>query len=178
MSDPQSDPDPVPDPQPDPQSDPDRGVEPDPGPDPDPDPDPAPAPISGPIAVLHDLVNAARAEQRSCGTEGVFAAAAPLSLDVRLMAAAQKHSVDMHENGFMSHIGSDGSTLRQRVEREGYAWSRLSENVAWGYATPEGVMAAWLGSDGHCANIMDPQVSELGLGLEGVRWTQVFARPR
>ena len=188
---PQPDPDPVPDPdpqpdadpQPDPQPDPDPGVEPepepdpDPGPDPGPDPDPAPAPISGPVAVLYDLVNAARAEQRSCGTEGVFAAAAPLTLDARLMAAAQKHSADMHQHGFMSHIGSDGSTLRQRVEREGYAWRRLSENVAWGYAMPEGVMAAWLGSDGHCANIMDPQVSELGLGLEGVRWTQVFAKP-
>ena len=147
------------------------------GDDPVSDPDPDPAPDAGPVAVLHDLVNAARAEQRTCGSQGVFAAAAPLTLDGRLIAAAQKHSVDMHEHGFMSHAGSDGSSPSDRVEREGYAWRRLSENVASGYTTPEAVMAAWLGSDGHCANIMDGGVTDLGLGLEGVRWTQVFARP-
>lgn len=86
-------------------------------------------------------------------------------------------SLDMHEHGFMRHTGSDGSSPADRVEREGYAWRRLSENVASGYPTPEAVMAAWLGSDGHCANIMDARVTELGLGLEGVRWTLLFARP-
>ena len=93
------------------------------------------------------------------------------------MAAAQRHSTDMDTTGFMGHTGSDGSTLSLRVEREGYAWRALGENVARGYVTPEAVMSAWLASDGHCANVMNPAFDELGLGLEGWSWTQVFARP-
>lgn len=126
---------------------------------------------------LHALVNEARSEARTCG-DVQYGAAPPLALEPRLMAAAQKHSVDMHEHGFMSHTGSDGSTLSERVEREGYAWRQLGENVAWGYTTPESVMAGWLGSPGHCSNLMRPGYTELGLGREGHRWTQVFAQPR
>ena len=126
---------------------------------------------------LHALVNEARAQARTCG-DVAYAAAPALALEHRLMAAAQKHSVDMHEHGFMSHTGSDGSTLSERVEREGYAWTRLGENVAWGYTTPESVMAGWLTSPGHCANLMRTDYTELGLGREGNHWTQVFAQPR
>ncbi|TVR91163.1 MAG: CAP domain-containing protein [Trueperaceae bacterium] len=129
------------------------------------------------MEALHALVNEARGSPRTCGALGPFEAAQPMALEVRLMTAAQRHSDDMHVNGFMGHTGSDGSTLQQRVEREGYAWRALGENVAWGYATPESVMSAWLASDGHCANVMNPAFVELGLGLEGRSWTQVFARP-
>ena len=126
---------------------------------------------------LHTLVNEARAEARTCG-EAAHAAAPPVALESRLMAAAQKHSVDMHEHGFMSHTGSDGSTLPERVEREGYAWSQLGENVARGYTTPESVMAGWLGNPGHCTNLMRSGYTELGLGRSDAYWTQVFAVPR
>jgi len=160
-------------------SDPEPGPDlpPDPDPAPPPGPDPVPAPPPGPVGVLHALVNEARASPRTCGARGSFEAAQPLALEARLMVAAQRHSDDMHANGFMSHTGSDGSTLAQRVEREGYAWRALGENVARGYVTPEGVMSAWLASDGHCANVMNPAFVELGLGLEGWSWTQLFARP-
>jgi uncharacterized protein YkwD len=123
------------------------------------------------------LVNEARAQPRTCGATA-FAATHPLVVEPRLMAAAHGHSADMAANGFMSHTGSDGSTLAQRVDRQGYAWARLGENVAWGFGSPEAVMGAWLGSPGHCANIMRPGYAELGIGLVGTHWTQVFAQPQ
>ena len=83
----------------------------------------------------------------------------------------------MYGHDAMSHTGSDGSDLRQRATRQGYLWSRLGENVAYGYTTPAGVVTGWLGSPGHCANIMNPDFTELGVGLHGTFWTQLFGRP-
>jgi len=122
------------------------------------------------------LVNEARDSARTCGNQR-FAAADPLSLEARLARAAQFHSQDMYEHNTMSHSGSDGSDLRVRASRQGYEWSALGENVAWGYTSPAGVVTGWLGSPGHCANIMNPGFSELGVGLQGTFWTQLFGRP-
>lgn len=118
----------------------------------------APAPEPSEAARMLELVNEARAAGRSCGSAGWFAAADPLALEPRLNAAAQWYSDDMHVNGAWGHVGSDGSTLRVRVDRTGYPWRALGENIAKGYTTPEHVMVAWLGSPGHCANIMRPQL--------------------
>lgn len=140
---------------------------------------PWPFPTADEIAIaLHELVNDARATARSCGAHGWFDAAPPLALEARLTRAAQLHSEDMRESGKMSHTGSDGSTLAQRIDRQGYAWASAGENVAWGHPTPEAVVAGWLGSDGHCANLMHAGFTDLGAGEDGSFWTLVFARPR
>ena len=67
----------------------------------------------------------------------------------------------------------------------GYAgWSAVGENIAAGYATPEDVVAGWMASPGHRANILSPNFSEIGIGVSagggqfGTYWTQEFgARP-
>lgn len=124
------------------------------------------------------LVNAARATPRDCGPAGTFPAAPPVVLEVRLGAAAQLHAEDMYEVQAISHTGSDGSSPGDRIAREGYDWLAWGENVASGFTTPESVMAAWLASPGHCANVMRDRYTELGVGRVGVYWAQLFARPR
>lgn len=122
-------------------------------------------------------VNAARAQPRSCG-DASFPAAGPLRLNARLSAAAQAHSEDMLRTGTLTHVGSDGGTVVERAERQGYVWSRLAENVAWGYEDVSSVVAGWLASPSHCRNIMDAGYAELGVGRAGTFWTQVFGTPR
>ena len=122
------------------------------------------------------LVNEARSVSRTCGTTR-FQATTPLTLEARLARAAQLHSRDMRERGRISHTGSDGSDLVTRANRQGYDWSRLGENVASGYPSPASVVAGWLSSAGHCANIMNPDFTELGVGLDEYYWTQLFGRP-
>lgn len=73
---------------------------------------------------------------------------------------------------------SPGSSPWDRMAVEGYAYGAAGENVAAGYRSAEAVMQGWLGSTGHCNNIMNPNFTELGLGLEDNYWTQKFARPR
>jgi len=127
-------------------------------------------------ATLLALVNQARSSARSCGSTP-YAAAAPLSLDGRLTQAAQLHSEDMQTHDYFSHTGSDGSTLVQRVEAQGYSYSWLGEDIAYGFTTPSSVMAAWLQSPGHCANIMNPHFTNLGTGVAGTYWTLDFGAP-
>jgi uncharacterized protein YkwD len=142
-----------------------------------PEADPGPV-VDATAIALHGLVNEARAVARSCGDEGWFAAAPPLALEARLTRAAQLHAEDMRASGTMSHTGSDGSTFTQRIDRQGYAWAAAGENVASGYGTPEAVVDGWLGSDGHCANLMHGGFADLGAGEAGRFWALVFARPR
>ncbi|OQR64550.1 hypothetical protein B6E66_08065 [Streptomyces maremycinicus] len=130
----------------------------------------AAAPASGTSARIVQLVNAER------GKVGC----SPVTLSAVLTKAAQGHSQDMAAHQNMSHTGSDGSSPGDRITRAGYAWSTYGENVAYGYATPEQVMAGWMGSPGHKANILNCAFKEIGVGLAqpGNYWTQDFGTAR
>ena len=112
----------------------------------------------------------------------------PLVVDGRLVAAAEGHSEDMAHNDFFSHTGSDGSLPWDRMEAEGYEWSRAAENIAAGFRTPEDVVAGWMNSSGHRANILDCRLVDTGVGYVYLAedggevnyhhyWTQVFGTP-
>jgi hypothetical protein len=103
---------------------------------------------------------------------------APLSHDERLLEAARRHSADMSTGNFMSHTGSDGSNAGQRIDDAGYDWFTWGENIAFGYPNPASVVAAWMDSSGHRANILNPNFVHIGVGHvdDGVDfWTQAFA---
>ncbi len=108
-----------------------------------------------------------------------------LTMDTKLGTAAQGHSDDMAANNFMSHTGSDGSSPWDRIRATGYSYSSAAENVAAGYSSPESVVNAWMGSSGHRVNILNCNLTEIGVGYAyssstsyGHYWTQVFATPR
>ncbi|MER7889560.1 CAP domain-containing protein [Micromonospora sp. NPDC094482] len=133
------------------------------------------APLSGNVSAqareVVDLVNAERAK----------AGCKALSIDDKLMTAAQRHSQDQADHQNMSHTGSDGSDSGDRLDRVGYAWRTYGENVAWNQKTPAAVMDAWMNSSGHRANILNCAFTEIGVGIassNGPYWTQVFAAPR
>ena len=128
----------------------------------------APAPVSAladPDRIgrrVLKLINAARARPRRCGTED-FAAARPLTWSFVLAGAARVHARDMEQHGFFDHTGSDGSDPWTRVARTGYQPRSAGENLALNQESPEEVVAGWLASPHHCANIMDAHFRELGL---------------
>ena len=101
-----------------------------------------------------------------------------LEWDVRLAAAARAHSADMSENDFLSHTGSDGSHLTERLDAVSFGWVAAAENVAFGQKTPEEVVAAWMESEGHRGNILNPGLTHLGVGFENNKWTQKFGTPQ
>ncbi|HEU5222758.1 MAG TPA: CAP domain-containing protein [Candidatus Lumbricidophila sp.] len=115
------------------------------------------------------LVNQARSEH----------GAAPLALHAALQQAACDHSSDQAAHNTMSHTGSNGSTMSQRISAAGYNWSTCGENVAAGYGSPESVFNGWMNSPGHRANILNPNYRHMGLGTaqsagDTLYWTQTF----
>ncbi len=116
------------------------------------------------------LVNTARAG-RGC---------APVQVDPRLRTAARAHSGDMARHGYFNHTGSDGSSPADRAQAAGYQ-DLISENIAFGYATPADVMRAWMKSPHHRANVIDCAAQSIGVGLiyspgGTAYWTQLFGR--
>lgn len=129
-------------------------------------------------------VNQARAVARRCGDQDL-ASAAPLKPSATLNDTAQEHASDMARHSYFSHTGRDGSQVGERARRSGYAWQRVGENLAAGQATPAEAVQGWLDSPGHCANLMHPAFTEMGLAFalspqsrEGIYWVQVLGTPR
>lgn len=133
-------------------------------------------------SILNEI-NQARSQARSCGAKGNFAAAAPLKWNDALEYASTKHSQDMARHNYFEHISLDGRSPKQRAMDAGYqGYLAGFENISAGRATAKDAIAGWLESDGHCANIMNPKVTEVGMGY-GYNdnsqwkhyWTQNFA---
>jgi uncharacterized protein YkwD len=128
------------------------------------------------------LVNEARATSRRCG-EDLFPAAPPLVESPPLRKAAQRHADDMAQRGYFEHRGKDGSEPHDRVRDAGYSYRLTGENIAFGPDSAEEVMKGWLGSPGHCANIMEAGFTDLGVAMSTGRkrghiyWVQEFGRP-
>jgi uncharacterized protein YkwD len=131
------------------------------------------------------LVNAARAQRRTCGNVA-FGPAPPVIWNPQLGAAALAHSADMAQKRYFNHQQPDGSLPADRATAAGYRWMRIGENIASGQSTAEEAVASWLDSPGHCANIMNPAFTEMGAAYainqasrnRTAYWTQVFGSPR
>lgn len=130
------------------------------------------------------LVNEARAAGADCASQGKFAPTGPLTMQASLRCAARKHSRDMNDRNFFAHVNPDGEDPFDRMARAGYgSYSQAGENIAGGSDSPEATVAGWLASDGHCANMMSPGYTEIGVGVyEGLGeytlyWTQTFGAP-
>ena len=116
--------------------------------------------------------------------ERVSQGLAAYSVDTRLRAAARVHATDMACNHFTSHTGSDGSSVRDRVERQGYAWSWIGENYYVGGSGAQTAFDWWMNSTLHRANLLSPNYTQFGVGYVydadsdyGGYFVVVFARP-
>jgi uncharacterized protein YkwD len=112
-------------------------------------------------------------------------ACAPIGVDPRLTAAAQRHANDMLTSGVGGHTGSDGSSPESRIGDAGYTQiGRSSEIVYWGtgaLATPAAALDLWMKSPGHRAAILNCAFTAGGFATasDGNKMTAVvdFAAP-
>ena len=129
------------------------------------------------------LINNARETARQCGSE-YFHPAPPVVWNSNLQKAAKKHSDDMAVHNFFDHTGSDNSDAGERIVEQNYNWITYGENIAAGVQNTQQAANGWLDSPGHCANIMNPLFTEMGVACSRktgttyvTYWTQVFATP-
>lgn len=115
-----------------------------------------------------DLVNAERAKA------GLGAVRYSAALD----SAAETHNAFQTQQRTMAHIDIGDGDPGARIRAAGFngAWG---ENVAVGQRTPEQVVAEWMASPTHRANILNPNFSQIGVAHETTTdgfsfWTQSF----
>ena len=77
-----------------------------------------------------------------------------------------------------SHTRPNGSSFSTVLKENGISFQGAGENIAWGQRTPEQVVLAWMNSEGHRANILNPKYTSIGVGyyLNGATpyWAQLF----
>jgi len=93
-----------------------------------------------------------------------------LTADTLLIRAARTHAEDMAAHVVLSHTGSDGSSPARRLDRVGYAWSWVGENISAGQESMDDVILGWLRSESHRANILSAKAVSAGLAM--VRWSE------
>lgn len=81
-----------------------------------------------------------------------------------------------------SHTRPNGQSFETALKAAGISYMAAGENIAYGQRTPEEVMKSWMNSQGHRANILNPQFTSIGVGhvnSGGVDyWTQLFVTER
>jgi len=120
---------------------------------------------------------------------------APVHLSQPLTRSATAHSEDMAQSKFFSHVGSGGTSLRERVGRSGYlrgGRDQVAETIAWGaaeFGTPMLLLRSLMGSPGHRRVILGGRFRDVGVGVasgapflgssgDGATLTLVFGRRR
>ena len=116
-----------------------------------------------------DLVNAERAKR------GISA----LTLDSSLSSVATKKSQDMIDKNYFDHTSPTYGSPFDMMKQFGISYRTAGENIAKGQKTPQEVVAAWMNSEGHRKNILNPNFTNLGVGIakdsnKTTYWTQMF----
>jgi uncharacterized protein YkwD len=122
---------------------------------------------------IANLINNARAQK----------GLAALTVNAQLAVAAQGHSIDMVCHNLLSHTGSDGSSVHERVTAAGYAPSYSSE-IIYGSGFPQTAFDWWMNDQVHRDEILNARVTEMGIGYAysagssyGSYFTVDFASP-
>jgi uncharacterized protein YkwD len=97
----------------------------------------------------------------------------PLKENAQLDASAEAHVRDMVANDYFEHVSPSGSTPVDRDRESGYIPASpvgyvVGENLAWGtlsLSTAQAIVAAWIASPGHLANILESQYRETGIAI-------------
>ena len=111
-----------------------------------------------------------------------------LNINQQLTATANAHARDMLCNNYFSPIGLNGSTANDRVSAQGYTASVVAENL---YALqpalgmrPETAFNWWKGNTASRENLLNPNVTEMGVvyvsdenTLFGAYFVVTFAKP-
>ena len=134
--------------------------------------------IATPNAAGEEIVLHTNTERKALGL--------PVLLrSTQLMQAAQLQAGQMAGLARMAHElpGAAFPTLDARLDAVGYRAGAAGENVAEGYPTAAAVVAGWMTSPGHRANIVSTHFTEMGGGVATGKngrhyYAQVFGAKR
>ncbi|MGN0377943.1 MAG: CAP domain-containing protein [Suilimivivens sp.] len=121
-------------------------------------------------SLAHQVVRLVNEERAKAGLPA-------LTIDVNTEAAALVRAKEIKQS--FSHTRPNGSQFATALKEQGVSYRGAGENIAYGQKSPEAVMQAWMNSEGHRANILNPKYTKIGVGhyqdANGTNyWTQLF----
>jgi hypothetical protein len=130
-------------------------------------------------SVLPGAVISLTNEER--GEEGLGS----LKASALLNQAAQLKANDMAAKSYYAHVSPDGTIPPAWLNKVGYKYQIMGENLVIDRTSSEQVVSAWMGSEAHRENILNPQFTEIGIGIAYGRYkeqdttyvVQMLARP-
>ena len=102
----------------------------------------------------------------------------PLTIDASMTNLARWKAHYMNQNKSFNHKLKDGSGMKKQIEDFGIqASGSWAENIAYnmGSFTAEDIYDQWYSSDGHRRNMMNPNFTKMGIGVEG-RYISLWLR--
>lgn len=111
------------------------------------------------------LVNAERAK----------AGLPALTIDAKAQLAAQCRADELQRS--FSHTRPDGTSGFTALDAVSASYRAAGENIGMGHRTPQQVVAAWMDSPTHRANILSSKYTAIGVGYTAGNmpsWSQMF----
>jgi len=104
-----------------------------------------------------------------------------LKADWQLSRVARYKSADMRDKGYFSHDSPTYGSPFQMMKSFNVQYTKAAENIAAGQTSAKAVVDAWMNSSGHRKNILDRELTYIGVGYAkggsyGHYWTQMFIK--
>lgn len=117
---------------------------------------PTPAQLS--TITVNRIIQLTNAERTKAGLK-------PLTVNSALTAAAQDKGNNMLAYDYFAHISPTGVTPWFWITKHGYNYLVAGENLAIDFTEAEDVVAAWMASPSHRANILQNEYTEMGVAV-------------
>jgi uncharacterized protein YkwD len=121
-------------------------------------------------------INKVRTQGCYCGRRWMEPAA-KLVWNDKLEKSALNHAKDMDRNNFFGHYSSTQENIGTRIDKVGYSWKNVGENIAEGQESIDEVIDDWIKSRNHCLMLMNPKMTEMGLVKLKDLWVHHFGSP-
>lgn len=109
---------------------------------------------------------------------------APLTVDPALNRIAAETARELARRDKLRTEMHTGKGLARRLDKAGYPFSRVAENLGAGYPTLATTVEGWKASRGHNKNLLIKNVTRAGIGLALTDkgqfksyWVLILARP-
>jgi len=104
----------------------------------------------------------------------------PLTINRQVSNVAQIKSEDMRDKNYFNHTSPTYGSPFQMLKQFNVSYSYAGENIAKGQKTAQAVVNAWMNSEGHRANILNKNFTQIGVGYatkgSTTYWTQMFIK--
>lgn len=117
-----------------------------------------PAPTVGDFSAVEARMLALVNQERVANGLSAF------TMDPGLSNVARSHSSDMVARGYFAHTSPDGLSPFDRMSRAGISFRSAAENIAWA-GNVEVAHTSLMNSPGHRANILNPSLRRIGIGI-------------